>query len=370
MRVILGGRQRQVWTVPLFALICSLAASALLLLVLGKSPLDALIGTLQGAGVVPKENYAGGVNFFTDFSHTLSMMTPMLFASLAVCVAFKTGLFNIGVSGQMLFAGFAATALVGYSSLPAAAAVPLILLIGIAAGALIGGVIGLLKHAFNINEVVSSIMLNYIISYTTGYFINTKYIDPVTRVSRNISEQTRTVLKYVKTDGLWKEFRIGGYNIEIPYLLILAAVVSILLYVFFASTKTGLELTAVGQNKRASKYFGIATGRSLMISMLISGGLAGLAGVSYYLGYNNNIIPYNLVSTGFDAIAVSLLGSSNPIGCIFSSALITIISSGTTYLTKTIAVKREIAQVITGIILLFSACGEFIKYLVNKTRED
>ena len=106
----------------------------------------------------------------------------------------RTGLFNIGVSGQMLAAGFLATILVGYSGLNAFLAKPLVLLIGVAAGAVVGGLIGLLKYKFNINEVVSSIMLNYIIQYVCSFCINTFYVDPVSRQSKAVAQSARLTL--------------------------------------------------------------------------------------------------------------------------------------------------------------------------------
>ena len=130
----------------------------------------------------------------TDFFSFMNYWTPMIFASLAVAVAFKAGLFNIGVSGQMLAAGFVSTIVVGYSTLSAPIAKPLVILISIVVGGLVGAAIGWLKYKFNINEVVSSIMFNYIIQYVIAFFINTKYVDPVSRQSKNISDAARLTL--------------------------------------------------------------------------------------------------------------------------------------------------------------------------------
>jgi len=354
---ILGNEKAQPYTVPIYAVICSLIASSLLLWAIGKDPILTFVSFLRGSGILSKPNYLNGINNFTDLSKMLSNMTPMVFAALGVCVAFKTGLFNIGVSGQMLLSGFIATVAVGYSDLPAAAAIPLILLIGIAVGGFVGMLIGLLKAHFNINEVVTSIMFNYIISYTVAYFINTKYLDMINRVSLKIKPQTSLVLQDIK---------IAGISIWIPTCLVLAIICAFLLRFFLNKTKTGLELRAVGQNKKAARYFGISTKYATVLSMTISGAFGGLAGVTLYLGYNQFIVPKDLSSMGFDAIAVSLLGNSNPIGCVVASLFVTIISFGTTYATTTIGVKREIAQLITGLILLFAACGTFIRYLLNR----
>ena len=116
---VLGGEKWHSITVPLFSIVLSLLAGAILLLLLGKNPHTGYLSLLQGSGLVPKANYASFKNVFTDFTSMLNILTPMIFAALSVAVAFKGGLFNIGVSGQMLFGGFMATILVGYSPLPA-----------------------------------------------------------------------------------------------------------------------------------------------------------------------------------------------------------------------------------------------------------
>ena len=122
----------------------------------------------------------------------------------------------------------------------------------------------------------------------------------------------------------------------------------------------------MGLNKDCARYAGMNVNKNIMISMGMSGLLAGLAGVTYYLGYSNNIYPNTLSGMGYDAIAVALLGNSNPVGAVFGAFLITILQAGTIYMNSTIGVSKEISSVITGIILLFSACGGFLVYLSKK----
>jgi len=358
LKLIIGGEKRQAYTVPLLAILCSLIVSAVLLLFMGKNPFTAFQSILAGAGVLPKPNYAGGRGIITDIMQTMSALTPMIFASLAVTVAFKGGLFNIGISGQMLLSGFISTILIGYSGLPSYIAMPLILIIGIICGALVGALIGFLKAKFNINEVVSSIMLNYIIMYVISFFIQTRHIDPITRQSIEINSTARLVIQNVE---------IGPYRTVLPFFIILAIIVAFMLRFFLNRTRAGFDLRAVGLNSRAARYLGIKPKLNIMIAMVISGGLAGLAGVTHYLGFQGSIPTRELSSTGFDAIAVALLGNVTPIGSLFASVLITIIAQGTTYMSSVLGVQREIAQVMTGFILLFSACGAFIKQHVNSS---
>lgn len=357
----LGNEKTQFITIPLFAILLSLLAASIVLLILGKNPLIAFKSLLQGSGILPKLSYASKQSQLTDFMSMLNALTPMIFAALAVAVAFKTGLFNIGVSGQMLVAGFIASITVGYSELPMAAAIPLAIIIGVICGAFYGALIGWLKHKFNINEVVTSIMLNYIVQYFISYFIYTNYINAITRQSNKISDAARLTLA---------DFEVFGLRMDIPMGFILAIPVAFLVRYLLNKTRVGYELKAVGLNKRASKYAGIKVGRNIVLAMTISGALAGLAGVTYYMGYQATIQPRVLSDLGFDSIAVSLLGNSNPIGILFASLLITTISKGSNYMSSMVNVPQEISQVITGLILLFSACGAYIRYRVSISKDE
>ena len=156
---------------------------------------------------------------------------------------------------------------------------------------------------------------------------------------------------------------------DIPLGIILAIITVILVRFVMNRTVLGFEMKAVGCSETAAKYAGIKVGKNIVLTMFISGALSGLAGVTYYLGYFASIQPKVLTSTGFDAIAVSLLGNNNPIGIIFSSFLITVIGKGSTYMSSASGIQQEIASVITGIILLFSACGAFIRYKTGRLRD-
>jgi ABC-type uncharacterized transport system permease subunit len=343
-------------SIPLVAIIMSFIAAAIVILLIGKNPLEAFYNLFQGAGILPKPSYAGYKSMLTDFMSLLNAMTPLLFASLAVAVAFRAGLFNIGVAGQMLVSGFFATIIVGYSGLDAMIAKPLVLLIGIVAGGLMGGLVGWLKYKFNINEVVSTIMLNYIAQYVISFFIQMYYIDPVSRQSQYISEAARLTLVNVE---------IGNLKMDIPLGFVLAIITAILIKILMDKTVVGFDIKAVGTNRNAAKYAGINVGRNTVLAMVISGGLAGLAGVTYYLGYYASIQPKVLSDIGFDSIAVALLGNSHPIGVIFSSSLISIIDQGSTYMSSQAGIRQEISSVIVGLILLFSACGVYLKYKIS-----
>jgi general nucleoside transport system permease protein len=356
----LSSEKWQPVSIPLVSIIISFIAAAVVILFIGKNPLQAFYNLFQGAGILPKPSYAGYKNILTDFLSLLNAMTPLVFASLAVSVALKAGLFNIGVSGQMLTSGFLATIIIGYSGLDAIIAKPLVLLVGMVAGGLMGGLVGWLKYKFNINEVVSTIMLNYIAQYVISFFIQMYYIDPVSRQSRYIGEEARLTLVNVE---------IADLKMDIPLGFLLAIITAMLLKFFMDKTVIGFEIKAVGSNRNAAKYAGMNVGRNTVLAMIISGGLAGLAGVTYYLGYFASIQPKVLSSIGFDSIAVSLLGNSHPIGVVFSSFLISIIDQGSTYMSSQAGLRQEIASVIIALILLFSACGAYLKHKVSRIKD-
>ena len=344
--------------IPVAAVLVALIVGGIIIAATGSNPFKAYRALLQGCGFLPKSSYGASSNMLTDFLNYANYFTPMIFAALAVAVALKAGLFNIGVSGQMLAAGFIATIVVGYSSLNAVIAKPLVILIGAAVGGLAGAVVGFLKYRFNINEVVSTIMFNYIFQYVDSFFINTYFVDTVTRQSVTINQAARLTLLDVQ---------LGRLKAVIPLGLILALVAVVYVRYLFSKTVLGYEIRAVGMSKTAAQYAGINVGRTVVLSMTISGVLAGLAGVTYYLGYAGSIQPKVLVDTGYDAIAVSLLGNNNPVGIVISTLLVSLVNNGSAYMKSQAGVESEIASVILGIILVFSASNAFIKrWLVLK----
>ena len=349
----IDGERSGALAIPALSILLTLIATSILFLALGKNPAAAMAAFLRGSGFMMKGSYAGGQNMFTDFLSFLGIMTPMLLGALSVLVGLKTGMFNIGVAGQMLGAGFLATILVGYTDLPPWIARPLVILTGAAAGALMGALVGFLKYRFNIHEVVSTIMFNNIISYVTGFYINSYFVDSITRSSRPVSAAARLTL----TGLSW-----GRLRPTIPLGIVLALGAAALVRFLLDRTCFGFEIRAVGLNRDAARYAGMREGRSIVLGMICSGVLAGLAGVCYYLGYYNTMVPKTLATVGYDAIAVALLGNANPGAVVFASILVTIFQKGSIYMSSSVKVPGEIASVITGILLLFCACGSFIRY--------
>lgn len=357
----LTGRHAALW-VSILAVLMTLVTAGVLLLAMGKNPLTAFRSFLQGCGLAAKENYGGGSGMLSDLLDFLNYLAPLILASVAFITALRAGLFNIGISGQMLIAGFTATVLVGYNKgLAPAVAKPAALIIGLVAGGLTGALVGYLKYRFNIHEVVSTIMISYIISYLTGFLINNNYVDMLTRNSRACTPEARLTLTNVM---------IGEMKCKIPLGLILAIAIALLAVFLFRKTTLGFEIRAVGQNRQCSRYAGIRISRTIMISMGLSGAIAGLAGVAYYMGYTNTIIPKSLPNMGFDAVSVALLGSGSPIGAIFAAVIVSIFQQGSNFMSSSLGVAREIASLITGILLLFASCGNYIRYKAERRMQQ
>lgn len=351
--------------ISVFSVVLALIVASILLLILGKNPLTAFGALLQGCGILPKPQYGGGKGMLSDFCTYLNLLAPMIIASLAFIIGSRCGLFNIGISGQMLAGAWLAYLFVGYSGLNAWAAKPLVILIGIAAGGLLGALVGFLKYRFNIHEVVSTIMINHIIRYLVGFHINGWHADMITRNASVVSPASRMS---------WTNVVIAGQKCSIPLGIFLAVAAAIAVRFLFERTVFGFELRAVGMNNTCARYTGIRVGRNVVWAMILSGMLAGLAGVCFYTGYTNTIVPKTLAGMGYDSIAVALLGNSSPIGAIFASILIVIFQNGTNYMSSTIGVASEIASLIIGILLLFSACGGFIRekmeLIVRRSEKD
>ena len=343
--------------VPGLAIVLALITASVLLIVMGKNPVTAFMSFLQGSGVIPKAKYGGGQGILTDLFNTMNTLAPMILASLAFIIGFKAGLFNIGIAGQMLISGFTATVIVGYSELNAFLAKPLVVIVGIITGGLVGALIGWLKYRFNIHEVVASVMINYIISYGTGFFINSYYANMLTRSMQICSEASRLTLMNVQ---------IAGMKCNVPLGIVLAIAAAFIVKFIFDKTVFGFELKAVGNNATCAKYTGINVGSRFIFSMAFSGMLAGLAGVVYFLGTYNTILPKTLPGMGYDAIAVAMLGNAAPIGSIFAAILISIFQCGSNYMSSNLGVAKEISDLITGILLMFSACGGYFRYVAQR----
>ncbi|WP_248928851.1 ABC transporter permease [Paenibacillus hamazuiensis] len=326
----------------LLAVLLGLLAGALLMAVTGHNPLQGYKFLVEGGLKNPER-----------IGNTLATATPLIFTGLSVAFAFRTGLFNIGAAGQMLFGGFCATAIGLTMDLPRALLLLLMVVAGMVGGALWGLIPGILKAKFNVHEVVSTIMMNWICYWTVYYAVPSYFKgDYLETESKQLPEAA--LLRNPFLSDLF-----GGSYINLGLFIALAAVAVIAFVI--GKTTLGYELKAVGFNRHAAEYAGIAVNRGIVLSMLISGALAGLGGVALYAGNASSIQIGILPSQGFDGIAVALLGASSPLGVLASAVFFGLLYSGRGFMNAMTEIPPEIADSIIAIIIYFAAAGILIE---------
>ncbi|MEG0512056.1 MAG: ABC transporter permease [Clostridia bacterium] len=350
----------------LIAILVGLFAGFLILLISNPSKsLEGLWTILQG----------GFNNGFKGMGQVLYYATPIIVTGLSVGFAFKTGLFNIGAPGQLMMGAFVSV-LVGVTC-PQLGAFHWVvaLLCGMAAGALWGMVPGLFKALLNVNEVISSIMMNYIGLYGINYLIkNLMNPEGGYLIYDKLKNQTMNVAESAALPkwGLDQVF----YNLKGSYMdvssvnagIFIAILLAIIIYIVLNKTTFGYELKACGYNKEAGNYAGVNGTRTVVLSMVIAGALSGAAGALMYLAPPNGMhihVEEILSAQGFNGIPVALLGLSNPIGIIFSGLFVSYITVGGSYL-QSLKYMREIIDIIIGIIIYFSAFSLFVRNLLAR----
>ncbi len=346
--------------VPLLAVITALLVGAVIILVSGGNPVRAYEGLYEGSiGCPGALSGDAGIQVTrlvcaSSVTDTLITATPFVIAGLAVAFAFKGGLFNIGVEGQLL-AGSLATVLVGYKldGLPAALHITLALAAGIAAGAVYGAIPGLLKAYTGAHEVIVTIMLNYVAGTMTSYLLSGVMKDP------RSGAVART--PYIDTAARLPDVWPG------PEMLHLGAVFAVLtaigLWWVLQRTTIGYEVRTVGANPHAARYAGMSVARTVALTMAVAGGLAGMAGAIEVTGVNYYHTPGFSVGYGFDSIAIALLGRAHPVGVIPAALLFGALRGGSSRMQFLTQIPVDIIQVIQALVLLFVAAPAIVRWL-------
>ena len=314
---------------------------------------------------------AGNLSFGfnpTSVGNMLFRATPLIMTGLSVAVAYKTGLFNIGAPGQYLMGTMASLMLA--LGIPSEAVPPAIIWIiaflgGMAAGAVWGAIPGLVKAYLNINEVLASIMTNWIAAnVVTWAFDVSKF--------KNVVESTKSAYVYKTTfngvetpkfglDQLFPGSQVNGG-------IIIAILIAILMYVIMTKTTLGYQLKACGSNRHAARYAGIKDKRNIVLSMAIAGALAAGGASLYYLSGNTEFYwstYQSLPDTGFNGIPVALLAANNPIGVIFTGIFMSMLDIAGVQLTALTPYNEYITDVIIATIVYLSAFSLVIKMLLN-----
>jgi simple sugar transport system permease protein len=359
-----GGSLRDAIRVPALAVLTGLIIGAFAILISGANVFTAYGALFVGSFGDPVRYFTGFQQLFSTgetagllkaiypFTESLVTATPYIFAGLSVALGFRCGLFNIGAEGQF-FIGALSSAFVGYSlvGLPAYIHLPLALLGGAAGGALWGIIPGYLKAKFGAHEVVNTIMMNWIAFKLSDWLLN----GPMK------ASGFRPVTPNVELSAELPRFFPDP--IRLNWGLILAFVVAYALYWFLFKTTLGFEIRSVGSNPDAAKYAGMSIVKNLVLVMAMAGGLAGLAGSAQVLGVDHWVGQGFSAGYGFDAIALALLGKSHPFGVVLSALLFGFLRSGATRMQSMAGIPIDIISIIQGMVIIFIAAPEIIRWL-------
>jgi len=297
---------------------------------------------------------------FNPFFESLVVSTPYIFAGLAVALGFRVGLFNIGVEGQLYIgAATAVSAAIFLKGLPTIIHVPVSLLAGFIGGGLWGFVPGLLKATTGGHEVINTIMMNYIAFRLSEYLLRGPLKNPegFTPVSAPIEESAHL-------------FRFFQHPIRFHIGFIIALLVAYLVYLLLFKTTWGYTLRTVGANPRGAKYAGMNITRSTILAMVISGGLAGLAGANEVMGVNHNLALAFSSGYGFDSIALALIGNSHPVGVVLASILFGFLKNGAIQMQLSAGIPIDIIAILQAFILAFIAAPAIIRTIYRLKEPD
>ncbi|QDI92979.1 ABC transporter permease [Salicibibacter halophilus] len=332
--------------IPLIAIGFGFFAGAIIMLFSGNNPMTGYVALVQGV--------FGDLYYFGE---TLQQMIPLIFSGIAVAFAFRTGLLNIGVEGQLIVGWFAAV-IVGITiEAPMIIHLPLAILGGAMAGALWGFVPGLLKARLQVHEVIVTIMMNYIAMHIVNALIRAYF-----------QESGQRTAFIHDSASLASEFLAEITNFSrLHWGFVLAVLACVLMWFLLWKTKSGFELRSVGYNRQASAYSGMNVKTNIIMSMSISGAFAGVGGAMLGLGtFEYAEILSSFTDYGFDGIAVALLGASNAIGIFFSAFLFGGLQQGANNMQGQANVAPELADIIIALIIFFVASSYLIRWIYSR----
>lgn len=333
-------------SIPVIAVVLACLAGALILILSRANPIEAYAALFEGA--------FGG---FSAVGRTLEKSTPLIFNGLAVAFALRAGLFNIGAQGQLLFGALAA-AVVGFSvqGVPALIHAPLAMLAGAVAGGMYAGIKGALKTYTGAHEVITGIMLNYVAINLTDYFAAGPFRDPS---GANIVARTPLVA----------DTAVLPHMGSIPLGFVMALIIAAGVWFLLRHTTIGFEIRTVGNNTHAARYAGIKVTRTVIMTMVLSGMLAGLGGAIETQGVMYRFQPGFNVGLGFDGITIALLARVHPLAVIPAAILIGAMRAGTSQMQFDAGVSPEIIDMIQALILFLVAADTLIRRLIRTRGE-
>ena len=308
----------------------------------------------------------GGFSSMRDLGQVLYFATPIIMTGLSVGFSSRTGLFNIGASGQFITGAYAAV-FVGakFTFLPGHLHWMTALLAAMLVGALWGAIPGFFKAFFNVNEVIACIMMNYVGMYLVNFMITKTVFDSLKNQSMRVADAAN-----LPRMGMDLVFREGNNVSSANSGIFLAILFAALIYIILEKTAFGYELKACGFNRESARYAGINERRSIVFSMLIAGAMAGLGGALLYLaGSGKGITVVDvLASEGFNGIPVALLGLNNPIGIIFSGLLVAYLNVGG-FNMQLHSFAPQVIEIIIAVIIYFSAFALLLRGFFNALKK-
>jgi len=321
------------------AIILGFLCGALLIAITGFSPVEAYLALIYGA--------FGNISFFSE---VLVRTTPLLLVGLGLTVSNQVRMFNIGAEGQ-IYLGAMGAAFVGLflGPLPSYIAIPLAMVIGSGLGAFWGGIAGWLKVKMKANEIITTLMMNYIAIEFVRYLVNGPWRDPTT--VEPFSSQV--------TAGAWFPVLIPRTRLHMGFILALAAV--FLVWWLLKYSVIGYQFIVSGSNAPAAEASGINVGRAIVISMLISGGLAGLAGVSELLGIHHRLVEEVSPGFGYTAIIIAILGRGKPVRVLLAAFFFAVLVVGADGMRRVMGIPVAVAIIIQALVLLFALGSEIIE---------
>ena len=300
---------------------------------------------------------AAGLRPLTE---TLTVATPLIIAAAGMAVSFRAGLFNIGGTGQLIVGAMAA-GYVGFAfQLPVVLHLLVALLAGVLAGGVWGGIAGFLKARFGANEVISTIMLNWIATYLLFFALKTTVFTG--------ANQSQPTSPSVGENATLPLLLGGGFRLHAG--LFLAAGAAVLLWWLMSRSTLGFHFRAVGSNPRAARVAGISPARTAFLVLAVAGALVGLAGAVHVLGTERRLTEGVAGNIGFDAITVALLGRSGPVGIVLAGLLFAALSTGGRFMETNQGVPLDLVQVIQVLVVLFIAAPPLVRTLIGLRRID
>ena len=330
---------------PVFATLAALLVGALMLLFLKVNPLQAY-----------QALWVGAFGTSNAFAETLVKATPLLLVGLGICISFRGDVINIGGEGQMIVGALLATWVgLTFVNLPGGLVITLALIAGFAGGAIWGGIPGVLKAYFRVNEILSTVMMNAIAVQLMNFLLRGVMIDP---------SQAKLASKIPQTARLLEAFhlpRLAPTRLHLGALI--AVVLAVLVYILLWRTVLGYRIRAVGQNPHASRYAGIKVPRYMVLALLMSGAFAGLAGAIQVFGVNYRMITDGSSSgftggAGFNGIVAALFGQLHPLWSIPASILFGALLVGANSMQRVVQVPSALVTALNGLVVVFVVSSE------------